>query len=60
MEKKIREIVIAYKDRLCRFGFELIEYICNRNGAIITILNQKDQTDHEELASDIINIIAAI
>ena len=39
INNNINEIVIAYKDRLCRFGYELIEDIIKKysNGKIIII-----------------------
>jgi predicted site-specific integrase-resolvase len=56
---KINEIVIAYKDRLTRFGFELIEDIVKKysNGKI-TILNKRQTNDpHEELVKDVMAIM---
>ena len=43
INNNINEIVIAYKDRLCRFGYELIEDIIKKysNGKIILIENIK-------------------
>jgi len=36
---KIEEVIIVHKDRLCRFGYELIEYLLYKyyNGKIIII-----------------------
>ena len=36
-------IVVACRDRLCRFGFELIQYMVEQNGGEIVVL---DQTVH--------------
>ena len=56
---EIEEVVITYKDRLARFGYELIEMILNKySKAKITIINQdKYQTADEELVKDIISIM---
>ena len=53
---KINELVIAYKDRLTRFGYELIEDLIKEysNGKII-IINQKD--DMESLVQDVLQIM---
>ncbi len=50
---KIKEVVVAYKDRLARFGYEMIEWIINKysHGEII-IMNKK-----EEITKDIIQIM---
>lgn len=51
-------MVVAYKDRLCRFGFELIENIINEysNGKII-VLTEKQLSPNEELTKDLVSII---
>ena len=38
--KDISKIVILYKDRLIRFGFELIEYFCKLNNVEIEIIDK--------------------
>jgi len=54
----IEEIVIAYKDRLCRFGYELIEMIINEHSkGRITVLNNQDDSPQEELTKDLVSII---
>lgn len=53
----IKEVVVTHKDRLCRFGFELVEYIFEKNGVKLVVLNQEIQTKQQELADDIISIV---
>ncbi|MFN9115870.1 MAG: IS607 family transposase [Bacteroidota bacterium] len=56
---KINELVIAYKDRLTRFGYELIDEIIKKysNGKII-ILNKRQETNpEEELVKDVMAIM---
>jgi excisionase family DNA binding protein len=54
----IEEIVVAYKDRLCRFGFEIIEQLCKHFSTTITVVDDSDSKSEEsELAEDIISII---
>lgn len=54
----IGEVVVAHRDRLCRFGFELIEQIVKKAGGRITVLNKNDDTDEtKELADDLLAII---
>ena len=56
---EINELVIAYKDRLTRFGFELIENIIKKysNGKIIIVNKNNNETPTEELTKDIIAIM---
>ena len=58
MENKLEEVVVAYKDRLCRFGFDLIEYIITTysNGKIV-IINDKNNSPEEEIVNDLVQII---
>lgn len=58
LQNDIGEIVIAHKDRLCRFGFDLIEYMVTKAGGKITILdNTENKTSEQELTDDLLSII---
>ena len=50
--------MIAYKDRLCRFGYDTFEYIITKysKGRII-ILNKTEETPPEELTKDVLSIM---
>jgi len=50
-------IVVAWRDRLARFGFDLIEWMVKRNGGRIVVLNQVQSSPQSELAADLIAII---
>jgi predicted site-specific integrase-resolvase len=58
LQGRINEVVIAHRDRLCRFGFELLQFIVERcNGRIIVIDNSTNQTTEQLLADDLLSII---
>ena len=58
MSGAVEEIVVAHKDRLCRFGFELIESICNFYDTKLTILDHEEhRSSEQELAEDILSIV---
>ena len=57
ISSKIDKIYLAHKDRLPRFGSELVINIAKEFGTEVVILNQKSQTFEEELASDVLEII---
>lgn len=50
-------IVVAYKDRLARFGFELIQFLVERNGGKILVLNSISHSPEEELTKDLLTIL---
>ena len=54
----VGEIVVAHRDRLCRFGFELIESLVVKSGGKITVLdNDGNKSSEQELAEDLLSII---
>ena len=56
---EIEELVIAYKDRLTRFGYEMIEWLISKysNGKITVINKNEEETPVEELTKDIVSIM---
>ena len=51
-------IVVLYKDRLVRFGYEIIEYVAQLNNVRIEVLDRKlNKTQDQELVEDLIQII---
>lgn len=54
---EISKIVVLYKDRLVRFGYEMIEYLCQINGVEIEIIDNTEQSKEQELTDDLIQII---
>ena len=55
--KEVDLIVVLYKDRLLRFGFELVEHFANLNNVNIEVLYKLDKTQDEELVEDLVQII---
>ncbi|NEO37184.1 MAG: IS607 family transposase [Moorea sp. SIOASIH] len=47
-------IVVACRDRLTRFGFELIEYLVGINGGKILVLDQPESCPESEQAADLL------
>jgi predicted site-specific integrase-resolvase len=55
---ELNEVVITYKDRLCRIGYELIEFLLkDYSNAKITIENTEEKNINEEITQDLIEII---
>lgn len=58
MSGHIGELLVAHKDRLARFGYELIEFIIKSSGGKITILDETEHKSNEqELAEDLLSIV---
>jgi len=54
----IEEIVVAHRDRLCRFAYELLEFIFETNKVRLLVLDSDTgESESGELADDILSII---
>ncbi len=56
-QNKVDKIVVLYKDRLLRFGFELVEYIASLYGCEIEIIDNTEKSEQQELVEDLVQII---
>jgi len=56
---QIEELVVVYKDRLCRFGYELVEHAIETfsKGKIIIMNRIEEKTPAEEISEDILAIM---
>lgn len=54
---EVDRIVVLYKDRLLRFGFELIENLCTKYGTTLEIIDSTDRTEEQELVEDLVQIV---
>ena len=55
---EISEVIVTYRDRLCRFGFDLLDYIFKKHGVTVSTLysvtmTQDSGTQFNELAEDL-------
>jgi predicted site-specific integrase-resolvase len=59
IEGKINKLVVAYKDRLTRFGFELIEDLIKEysNGEVIIEKEEEEKEPEVELVDDVLQIL---
>lgn len=58
LKKSIKRLVITHKDRLLRFGAELVFALCEVQGIEIVIIHKGEQLRfEEELAKDVLEII---
>ena len=57
LNKDVRRIVVAYPDRLVRFGFELVKWICEYAGCELVVLYDTKLSPEQELVQDMLSII---
>jgi predicted site-specific integrase-resolvase len=54
----IQEVVVAHRDRLCRFAFELIEFIFKSNNVKLVVCDEDlEKSTEQELTEDLLSII---
>lgn len=51
------QLVVAHRDRLARFGSELIRQVIESNGGQLVVLSEDSLSPEEELTKDLLNII---
>ena len=56
---EVSKVVVLYKDRLVRFGFELLETVCKLNDCEIEIVDNTPKTNEEELVNDLVKVVNA-
>jgi predicted site-specific integrase-resolvase len=56
----VTEIVVAHKDRLCRFGFELVQYFCEKSDCKVVVYHTRTEepagNSYNELAEDLLAV----
>lgn len=55
--ESVKQIIVTYRDRLCRFGFELFERIFQEYNVEFVVLMQEDfSSDTNEFSKDILDV----
>lgn len=54
---EIKKLLIAHKDRLMRFGFDLFHHMANENGCEIVVVNQESLSPQQEMVEDLMAIV---
>ena len=59
LNNEVSKVVVAYPDRLVRFGFEILEEVCKAHNCELVVLNNEDKTPEQELIEDLISILVS-
>lgn len=54
---RISKLIVAHKDRLCRFGFELVKNLCDLNNCELLVVNVENLSPAQEMVQDLMTII---
>lgn len=56
-KNKVDTVYVLYKDRLVRFGFEILQKVAELHNTRIVVLDSEDKTKEQELVEDLMQII---
>ena len=54
---EIARVLVAHKDRLARFGFDLPDHLTRENGCEIIVANQESLSPEQEMVEDLLSIV---
>lgn len=58
MNREVSKVIVAYPDRLTRFGFKVLEKFFKSYGTEIIVIDKEEKSPQEELVEDLITIIS--
>jgi len=60
IDKQVDMVVITYRDRLTRFGFEYLKYFFNQYGVRVeTVFGEEPRDTYQELVEDLLAIVTS-
>ena len=54
---EVGRLIVAHKDRLVRFGFDLISHLCESRGCELIVVNQMSLSPEKEMVEDMLAIV---
>lgn len=54
---RIQRLIVAHRDRLCRFGFEMVEHLCRTHACDLVVMNQESLSPEQEMVQDMLSIV---
>ncbi|MGI0483487.1 IS607 family transposase [Geminocystis sp. CENA526] len=57
MSGDVERLVVAHKDRLARFGFDLFQWICESNNCELVVSSNSSLSPEREMVEDILAIV---
>lgn len=53
----VSNIIVTHKDRLCRFGFDFLNFVCAENNCSLEVINAETTSPEQEVTEDLMAII---
>ena len=55
--EEVKTLIVAHKDRLCRFGFDWFLHLCEKHGCELLVMNQQHLSPEQEMVEDLLAIV---
>jgi predicted site-specific integrase-resolvase len=57
VEDQVATLILAHKDRLVRFGFDLLEHLCRAHQCELLVVNLETLSPEQEMVQDLMTIV---
>ena len=57
LRREVKTVVVAHKDRLARFGFDLLQWLVESHGGTVVVLNDVSSSPADELTHDLLAVL---
>ena len=57
LRREVKTVVVAHKDRLARFGFDLLQWLVESHGGTLVVLNDVSSSPTDELTQDLLAVL---
>lgn len=57
VSREVSYLVVAHKDRLTRFGFDLLKHLCEQHDCEMLVLDQEKLSPEREMVEDLMTIV---
>lgn len=54
---EVSHLIVAHRDRLVRFGFELLQHLCEQHDCELLVLDQQKLSPEHEMVKDLMTIV---
>lgn len=54
---RVERLIVVHRDRLCRFGFEMIEHLCRTHDCDLVVMNQESLSPEHEMVQDMLAVV---
>lgn len=54
---EVSDLIVAHRDRLARFGFDLLAHLCGKHGCKLHVVDSQQLSPEQEMVTDLMTIV---